>query len=147
MNKKQTQFMDALMERKIVALANTNGYSNTPSEGKSAHRKEIELEIGFAGESDYIYISRSVGLSIGELQVVISPRLFSRKGSDLASLEGVRPAENRKSKQQVLHSSNYRGFQNKGVNGKGEHWGFGYRILANDGLTALANFLRHAKSQ
>lgn len=144
MSKKGTHFIPADLERKIISLATSSGYSVTPSMGKSPQRKEIELRKGLGSRSEKVYISRSVGISKDQLQVVISSKAFKNCNDSLAALEGVTPSVNLQNKGQVLQSSNFHGFANKGTLGRGEHWGYGYRLVANDGLLTLSNFLKTA---
>lgn len=140
MTKTKTLFITANVERKIIATAMSNGYSVTPSMGKSPHRHEIELRKGLGSKSKWVYISRSVGVSKGQLKVVISSRTFKNKNDNLLALDGVIAYLNVQSSGQIFKSSNYQGFENKGTLGRGEHWGYGYQLPLNDGLRALSSF-------
>ena len=127
--------IDAYLERQVRALGNECGFTDTPLKSQGTH--QIELQFNRDGRTEYAYISRTVGISKDQFQIVLRPEVSEKLKDALAGISEVTQKMNAKNKTNPeIQSSQYKGFKNKKSSG-GEHRGHAYRLPSDDGLKSL----------
>ena len=131
--------IDALTEQKIRALANSNGFTDTPLRSEGTH--QIELQKSLRGNTEYIYIDRRKGVTKQTLHVVLRSEVSDAYASSFRKITSVQQHMNtRDPGNPVLQSSQYKNFKNKLPTG-GEFRGHAWTMPSDDGLQAIEEFL------
>ncbi len=138
MAKTSPKIIDAHVEQKVRALANSFGIADTPLRSQGTH--QIELQFTSSGRTEFVYIDRKKGVSKETLYAVIRPEFSVKHTDKLRDIATVHQHMNaRDSANPVVQSSQYKGFNNKLDTG-GEHRDHAWRMPSNDGLDALEEF-------
>lgn len=138
-----TSVISASDELRIRQMARELGYKDTPLRTRETHRTkgthQIELAFSVRGKTEYFYISRSVGIGKGELQLVMHPTFATKHAEAILHLNNVRSADKSKFSGKSIKSTQYTNLEQ--APNTTSRVGHAWRLPLNDGLAALSSLL------